>query len=70
MRFSSHLSRYLTPEWKRHYIDYEGLKKEVYLMVGKREPVEDEGEEREGVSEGKFVFVGEQGQILHQQLSW
>ena len=40
MRFSSHLSSHLTPEWKKHYIDYDSLKKIVYSMVG-HSPVEE-----------------------------
>ena len=55
MRFSSHLSSHLTPEWKKHYIDYEGLKKMVYDMVGKR-PIEEPDEEKDGDIEGKFCL--------------
>lgn len=35
MRFAHHLSSHLTPEWRKHYIDYDDLKRRIYEMVGK-----------------------------------
>ncbi len=49
MRFSSHLSSHLTPEWKKHYIDYDGLKKMVYAMVGHSSAADQEDGDLEGV---------------------
>ena len=42
MRFAHHLSSHLTPEWRKHYIDYDDLKRRIYEMVGK-EAVKEEG---------------------------
>lgn len=36
MRFAHHLSSHLTPEWRKHYIDYNDLKGRIYQMVGKQ----------------------------------
>lgn len=36
MRFAHHLSSHLTPEWRKHYIDYDELKGRIYEMVGKK----------------------------------
>lgn len=36
MRFAHHLSSHLTPEWRKHYIDYDELKERIYEMVGKK----------------------------------
>ncbi len=44
MRFAQHLSSHLTPEWRKHYIDYDKLKKMIYEMVGEAVPVDDEGQ--------------------------
>lgn len=42
MRFAQTLSSHLTPEWRKHYIDYDRLKKKIYEMVG-RTPKDDGG---------------------------
>lgn len=42
MRFAHHLSSHLTPEWRKHYIDYDDLKRRVYEMIGKKPQAEDE----------------------------
>lgn len=34
MRFAHHLSSHLTPEWRKHYIDYDNLKGRIYEMIG------------------------------------
>ncbi|XP_048415006.1 xenotropic and polytropic retrovirus receptor 1 homolog [Stegostoma tigrinum] len=31
MKFAQHLSAHLTPEWRKQYIEYEGLKKMLYM---------------------------------------
>jgi len=54
MRFSSHLSSHLTPEWKKHYIDYDSLKKMVYSIID-QVPVE---EPDDGEGPGKCTSVG------------
>lgn len=51
MKFAHHLSSHLTPEWRKHYIDYENLKERIYKMVGVA-PKPEEGEEDE--EEGEF----------------
>ena len=38
MRFARHLVSHLTPEWRKHYIRYYELKKQIYAMVKKVEP--------------------------------
>ena len=45
MRFTEHLSSHLTLEWRKHYINYELLKKMIYEIVGEEEPSGDEGRE-------------------------
>ena len=45
MRFARHLSSHLTPEWRKHYIDYDDLKRRVYEMVGKENTPEREDQE-------------------------
>jgi len=34
MRFSHRLSSHLTPEWRKHYVQYDKLKKMIYEMTG------------------------------------
>ena len=53
MKFASHLTSHLTPEWRKQYIDYEGLKKMVYKMVGQEEVEDPEGEDNLSGSLGK-----------------
>ena len=36
MKFAQLLSSQLTPEWRQYYIDYEGLKKCIYVMTDSR----------------------------------
>lgn len=51
MRFAQHLSSHLTPEWRKHYIDYDDLKRRIYEMVGGSPGVGEEEEDsnaREG----------------------
>ena len=48
MKFAQHLSSHLTPEWRKHYIDYESLKKRIYEMVGKQVKQGDEDVNEEG----------------------
>lgn len=55
MRFAHHLSSHLTPEWRKHYIDYDDLKGRVYKIVGKELKADGEDEE-EVVLEGKFII--------------
>jgi SPX domain protein involved in polyphosphate accumulation len=43
MRFTQTLTSHLTPEWRKHYIDYESLKKMIYAMIGQPEPSGEEG---------------------------
>ena len=45
MRFTHTLSSHLTPEWRKHYIDYENLKGRIYKMIGET-PKEDNEEDR------------------------
>ena len=47
MRFAQHLSSHLTPEWRKHYIDYDDLKKRIYEMVGGSPGGDSEGGEDE-----------------------
>ena len=34
MRFSQRLISHLTPEWRKHYIQYEKLKRMIYDITG------------------------------------
>lgn len=43
MRFTEHLSSHLTLEWRKHYINYETLKKMIYELVGQTEQAGTEG---------------------------
>jgi len=43
MRFAIHLISHLTPEWRKHYVHYEVLKKKVYEMVDLKSPSDDNG---------------------------
>ena len=55
MRFAHHLSSHLTPEWRKHYIDYDNLKRRVYKIVGREVKAGGEDEE-DVVLDGKFVI--------------
>lgn len=59
MRFAHHLSSHLTPEWRKHYINYDDLKKRVYQMIGKEERTgsEEDEEALDGKQEGVSVCV-------------
>lgn len=54
MRFAHHLSSHLTPEWRKHYIDYDDLKGRVYGMVGKELRV---GGEDDDILEGSYIII-------------
>ena len=54
MRFAHHLSSHLTPEWRKHYIDYDDLKRRVYEMIGKKPQTTAEDEE---LLEGNSFFL-------------
>lgn len=49
MRFTEHLSSHLTLEWRKHYINYETLKKLIYEIVGQSEPSGEEGRKADNV---------------------
>uniref|UniRef100_A0A915HIL6 SPX domain-containing protein n=1 Tax=Romanomermis culicivorax TaxID=13658 RepID=A0A915HIL6_ROMCU len=41
MKFAEHLSTHLTPEWRKQYINYEKMKKMLYIVCEKAPPVEE-----------------------------
>lgn len=62
MRFAQHLSSHLTPEWRKHYIDYDDLKKRIYEMVGGTPGGEDgEDDEDSNAQEGWCALMGNGG---------
>ena len=34
MKFAHHLSAHLTPEWRKHYLEYDRYKDMIYRMAG------------------------------------